>query len=65
MNTLVKYSFFTVIYIGLTWFLSDELGCAIAGNQTCVLNFMVKYVVFMVLMIIYNKWIKGKIFKKN
>lgn len=65
MDTLIKYSFFTVIYIALTWFLSDEVGCALSGNETCVLNFLVKYIIFMVFMIIYDKWIKGKIFKKN
>ncbi|WP_010249638.1 hypothetical protein [Myroides injenensis] len=65
MNNLVKYSFFTVIYIALTWFVSDEVSCALSGDQMCLLNFVVKYIIFMVLMIIYDKWLKNKIFKKK
>ncbi|MEC4114395.1 hypothetical protein [Myroides pelagicus] len=65
MNTLVKYSFFTIIYVVLTWFISDEVSCAFSGDEICLMNFVVKYVIFMALMIIYDKWIKKLIFKKK
>lgn len=65
MNTLVKYSFFSFIYIALTWFMSDEISCALSGNEICLVSFVGKYIIFIVLMIVYDKWMKPKIFKNK
>ncbi|MTG97052.1 MULTISPECIES: hypothetical protein [Myroides] len=65
MSTLVKYSFFTVIFVILTWVMTDEVSCALKGDEICLMNFAFKYLVFMVLMVIYDKWLKYKIFKKK
>ncbi|AJA69020.1 hypothetical protein HX045_10655 [Myroides odoratimimus] len=63
MNSLVKFSLFTVIYVMMTWFLTDEVGCAFSGDEQCLISFVVKYIIFIALMFVYDKWVKGRIFK--
>lgn len=66
MNTLKKYGLFTFIYILLTWTFSNDLNCLLDVDMICLANFLVKYIVFIVLMVVYDRWIKGGLFgKKN
>lgn len=66
MNTFKKYGLFTFIYILLTWTFSNDLNCLLDVDMICLTNFLGKYVVFIVLMIVYDRWIKGGLFgKKN
>lgn len=66
MNRLKKYGLFTFIYILLTWTFSNDLSCLFDLEVVCWANFLGKYLVFIVLMIAYDTWIKGGVFgKKN
>ncbi|SFJ61973.1 hypothetical protein SAMN04487893_11179 [Myroides guanonis] len=66
MNILKKYGLFTFIYILLTWAFSNDLNCLLDVDTICLTNFLGKYFVFIVLMIVYDRWIKGGLFgKKN
>lgn len=63
MKNLIKYGFFTFIYLILTWTMSDNMGCVISGNSTCLLEFAIRYIIFMALMFVYDKWVKDRLFK--
>lgn len=65
MKYLIKYGFFTVIYLILTWFMSDNMGCVLEGNSTCLFEFAIRYIIFMGLMAVYDIWIKDKLFKNK
>ncbi|MHC5200620.1 hypothetical protein [Myroides sp. LJL119] len=65
INQIAKYGIFTLIYLILNWFISDEIACALQGNASCLFAFFSKYIVFMILMIIYDKWIKKKIISNS
>lgn len=65
MDTLKKYGLFTFIYILLTWTFSNDLSCLFDVDVMCWANFLGKYFVFILLMIAYDRWIKGGLFGKN
>ncbi len=62
MKTLKKYGLFTLIYLILTAVMSDDLACIWAMNAYCVANFLGKYAIFILLMLIYDRFFKNKIF---
>lgn len=65
MKHWTKYGLFTIIFLLLTWFLSDELSCFFTLEAYCLLNLSIRYILFMVLMMIYDVWIKKIIFKRK
>lgn len=65
MKILKKYGLFTGIYIILTLLLSDDLSCLFQANLYCMATFLGKYAVFMLLMIAYDKWFVGGVFRKG
>ncbi len=65
MNFLKKYGLFTLIYLILTAVMSDDLSCLWALNGFCLANFLGKYAIFMLLMWIYDRFFKNKIFGKK
>ncbi|MDR2223294.1 MAG: hypothetical protein LBE34_11240 [Flavobacteriaceae bacterium] len=65
MKYVIKYAFFTIIYLILTWIMSDNMQCLFEGNQSCLFDFAIRYIIFMVLMVVYDVWVKDKLFKKS
>ncbi len=64
-NTLIKFCLFTVIYILFSWIIANDFVCALQGDLICLQNVAVRYLIFIVLMLIYEKWVKNRLFKKN
>lgn len=64
-TTLIKFCLFTVIYILFSLIIANDFICALQGDLACLQNVAIRYVIFIVLMLIYEKWIKNKLFKKN
>lgn len=62
MNTLKKYGIFTLIYLVLTAVMSDDLSCLWALDGLCLANFLGKYAIFILLMAVYDRFFKNKIF---
>lgn len=65
MKALQKYGLFTLIYLILTWALSNDMSCVLDLDGYCLANLLGKYALFMILMVVYDRWIKDKIFKKE
>ncbi|MDR0230481.1 MAG: hypothetical protein LBI72_15700 [Flavobacteriaceae bacterium] len=65
MKYVIKYAFFTIIYLILTWIMSDNMQCLFEGNQSCLFDFTIRYLIFMVLMVVYDLWVKDRLFKKS
>ena len=64
-STLIKFSLFTVIYILFSWFIANDFICALKGDALCLQNVAIRYLIFMALMVVYEKWVKNKLFKKK
>lgn len=64
-NILIKFSLFTVIYILFSWIIANDFVCALQGDLLCLQNVAIRYVVFIILMIVYETWVKDRLFKKN
>ena len=63
MKQLTKYGIFTLIYLILNWFVSDEIYCAWQLDSACLFSFFSKYIIFMILMVVYVKWMKNRLTK--
>lgn len=60
-----KLALYTLIYIIISFLMSyDEIRCALSGEELCWYNLIGKYVIFLILILIFNKLIRPKIFKK-
>lgn len=64
-STLIKFSLFTVIYILFSWFIATDFVCALKGDSLCLQNVAIRYIIFMILMVVYEKWVKQRLFKKK
>ena len=42
----------------------DEVDCALKGEELCLYSLIGKYVIFIILVLLFNKFIKPIIFKK-
>lgn len=62
---LIKFGFFTVIYLLFSWIIADDFICALEGDPLCLQNVAVRYMIFMILMIGYETIVKQKLFKKK
>ncbi len=59
-----KIGWFTLIYIVITLLMSfEEIQCAFEGQEFCWINIIGKYVIFMLAVGVYQKWIRPMIFK--
>ncbi|WP_430613878.1 hypothetical protein [Flavobacterium sp. JP2137] len=65
MEALKKYGLFTVIYLILTAVMADDFACLWAVDGLCWAKFLGKYAIFMLLMLVYDRFFKNKIFGKK
>jgi len=63
---LKKFLLYTLIYVVISFLMSyDEIQCAINGEELCWYNLIGKYLIFLLLLYIYDRLIKPRIFKKQ
>ena len=62
---LKKLILYTAIYALITFFLSNDWNCILDPDSYCLVNVLAKYIVFMLLIVIFDKFIKKKIFKNE
>lgn len=60
-----KIILYTVIYALITFLLSNDWDCILDPDSYCLVNVIAKYVIFMLLIIVFDKFIKKKIFKNE
>lgn len=60
---LKKIILYTIIYALITFLLSNDWDCILDPDSYCLVNVIAKYVIFMLLIIVFDKFIKKKIFK--
>lgn len=58
-----KIILYTIIYALITFLLSNDWDCILDPDSYCLVNVIAKYVIFMLLIIVFDKFIKKKIFK--
>lgn len=62
---LKKFLLYTLIYVVISFLMSyDEIQCALNGEELCWYNLIGKYLIFLLLLYIYDRLIKPRIFKK-
>ncbi len=62
---LKKLILYTVIYVVISYIMSyDEIRCALNGEELCWYNLLGKYIIFMLLVLAYNRFVRPKIFKR-
>jgi len=62
---LKKFLLYTLIYVVISFLMSyDEIQCAVNGEELCWYNLIGKYLIFLLLLYIYDRLIKPRIFKK-
>lgn len=60
MKKLVIY---TAIYVIMTLIMSyDEVDCALKGEELCLYSLIGKYVIFIILVLLFNNFIRPKLF---
>lgn len=63
---LKKILLYTLIYVVVSFLMSyNEIQCAINGEELCWYNLIGKYIIFLLLLYIYDRLIKPRIFKKQ
>jgi len=63
---LKKFLLYTLIYVVISFLMSyNEIQCAINGEELCWYNLIGKYLIFLLLLYVYDKLIKPRIFKKQ
>lgn len=63
---LKKFLLYTLIYVVISFLMSyDEIQCAVNGEELCWYNLIGKYLIFLLLLYIYDRLIKPRIFKKQ
>ena len=62
---LKKLLLYTLIYVVISFIMSyDEIQCALNGEEMCWYNLIGKFVIFMILIMLFDQFIKPKIFKR-
>lgn len=62
---LKKLLLYTLIYVVVSFLMSyDEILCALNGEEFCWYNLIGKFVIFMILIMLFDQFIKPKIFKR-
>ena len=63
---LKKFLLYTLIYVVISFLMSyNEIQCAVNGEELCWYNLIGKYLIFLLLLYIYDRLIKPRIFRKN
>ena len=63
---LKKLLLYTLIYVLISFLMSyNEIQCALNGEELCWYNLIGKYLIFLLLLYIYDRLIKPRIFKKQ
>lgn len=63
---LKKLFLYTLIYVVISFLMSyNEIQCALNGEDLCWYNLLGKYLIFLLLLYIYDRLIKPRIFRKN
>jgi len=63
---LKKFLLYTLIYVVISFLMSyNEIQCAVNGEELCWYNLIGKYLIFLLLLYIYDRLIKPRIFKKQ
>lgn len=63
---LKKILLYTLIYVVVSFLMSyNEIQCAINGEELCWYNLIGKYIIFLLLLYIYDRLIKPRILKKQ
>lgn len=63
---LKKILLYTLIYVVISFLMSyNEIQCALNGEELCWYNLIGKYLIFLLLLYIYDRLIKPRIFKKQ
>lgn len=61
-----KFLVYTLIYVVVSFLMSyNEIQCAINGEELCWYNLIGKFIIFMLLIMLFDQFIKPKIFKKK
>ncbi len=62
---LKKFLLYTLIYVVVSFLMSyDEIQCALNGEELCWVNLIGKFIIFMILIMLFDKFIKPKVFKR-
>ena len=62
---LKKFLLYTLIYVVISFLMSyDEILCALNGEEFCWYNLIGKFIIFMILIMLFDQFIKPKIFKR-
>lgn len=62
---LKKLLLYTLIYVVISFLMSyDEILCALNGEEFCWYNLIGKFIIFMILIMLFDQFIKPKIFKR-
>lgn len=63
---LKKLLLYTLIYVVISFLMSySEIQCALNGEELCWYNLIGKYFIFLLLIYIYDRLIKPRIFRKD
>ena len=63
---LKKFLLYTLIYVVISFLMSyNEIQCALNGEELCWYNLIGKYLIFLLLLYIYDRLINPRIFSKN
>jgi len=63
---LKKFLLYTLIYVVISFLMSyNEIQCAVNGEELCWYNLIGKYLIFLLLLYVYDRLIKPRIFKKQ
>jgi len=63
---LKKFLLYTLIYVVISFLMSyNEIQCGLNGEELCWYNLIGKYLIFLLLLYIYDRLIKPRIFKKQ
>jgi len=59
-----KIILYTAIYALITFLLSNDWDCILDPDSYCLVNVLAKYIIFMLLILVFDKFLKKKLFKK-
>ena len=62
---LKKLLLYTLIYVVISFLMShNEIQCAFNGEELCWYNLIGKFIIFILLIMLFDQFIKPKIFKR-
>lgn len=62
---LKKILLYTLIYVVISFLMSyNEIQCALNGEELCWYNLIGKFIIFILLIMLFDQFIKPKIFKR-